>query len=139
MEGEEVKSSGRKPKGDTKKGIVFSGPLPPPELLEKYNRIISNAADRILAMAEKQSAHRHAMEKEQMDMQQKIVLARIVHERAGMIFAFVLTLLLMTLGVYLISNNKAIEGFLTVFSPVVFHAGNYVYSRYWESRKETRK
>ena len=30
----------------------FSGPLPPPELLEGYERILTGAADRILRMAE---------------------------------------------------------------------------------------
>ncbi len=34
---------------------MFQGPLPPPELLEAYNKIIPNGAERIVAMAEKQS------------------------------------------------------------------------------------
>ena len=42
---------------------AFSGPIPPPDLLEKYNNIIPNGADRILAMAEQQQAHRQFMEK----------------------------------------------------------------------------
>lgn len=122
-----------------KKSIVFSGPLPPPELLQRYNTVIANAADRILIMAEKQEQHRHEIEKKQMDIHQEVVEARITHERWGMVFAFVLTLLLMALGVYLISSNKATEGFLTVFSPVIFHAGNYVYNRYFYGRKEEKK
>ena len=32
----------------------FSGPLPSPEAFEKYNRVLPNAADRILSMAEKE-------------------------------------------------------------------------------------
>ena len=31
---------------------AFKGPLPPPELLERYNQIVPNGADRIVAMAE---------------------------------------------------------------------------------------
>lgn len=39
-----------------------SGPLPQPHILEKYNQIIPNAAERILVMAEKQSQHRRELE-----------------------------------------------------------------------------
>lgn len=40
----------------------FSGPLPPPQILEEYNRIVPGSANRILAMAEKQAAHRRMLE-----------------------------------------------------------------------------
>lgn len=30
----------------------FSGPLPPPEILREYTKVISNGAERIMAMAE---------------------------------------------------------------------------------------
>lgn len=41
----------------------YSGPLPPPQALERYNDIIPNGADRIMVMAEKQGAHRQELEK----------------------------------------------------------------------------
>ena len=34
----------------------YSGPLPPPQMLEQYNRAVPNGAERIMAMAEKQAA-----------------------------------------------------------------------------------
>jgi len=36
----------------------WTGPLPPPAALERFNQIIPNGAERILAMAEKEQAHR---------------------------------------------------------------------------------
>jgi uncharacterized membrane protein len=42
---------------------TFSGPIPPPTLLAEYNKVVPNAAERILAMAEKQSEHRQFLEK----------------------------------------------------------------------------
>lgn len=42
--------------------MEFSGPLPPPQILEKYNQIIPNGAERILIMAEEQSKHRRKLE-----------------------------------------------------------------------------
>ena len=41
----------------------FSGPLPPPQILEKYESIVPGSADRIIGMAEKQSEHRRSIEK----------------------------------------------------------------------------
>lgn len=38
----------------------FSGPLPPPDALEKYERVSPGAAERIIAMVERESSHRHA-------------------------------------------------------------------------------
>lgn len=37
----------------------FSGPLPPADELEKYERVSPGAAERIIAMAERESSHRH--------------------------------------------------------------------------------
>ena len=38
-----------------------SGPLPSPETLRQYNDIVPDGAERIMAMAEKEQAHRHRM------------------------------------------------------------------------------
>ena len=41
----------------------FSGPLPPPDVLEKYNQVAPEAANRIIAMAEQETGHRRDMER----------------------------------------------------------------------------
>ena len=43
--------------------ISFSGPLPPPNVLEGFERVLPGAAERIFVMAEKQLDHRMALEK----------------------------------------------------------------------------
>lgn len=40
----------------------FSGPMPPPAVLEGYDRIVPGAAERILAMAESDARHQQAIE-----------------------------------------------------------------------------
>ena len=42
--------------------VVHSGPIPPAEELSRYDQVIPNGADRIMAMAEAQSKHRMEME-----------------------------------------------------------------------------
>jgi uncharacterized membrane protein len=41
----------------------FSGPLPPPEILAEYERIIPGGANRIMVMAETQAKHRQELER----------------------------------------------------------------------------
>ncbi len=57
----ESEVSGEHPPG-TLVAAAWSGPIPPPSILADYDAIVSGAADRILAMAERQSAHRQSME-----------------------------------------------------------------------------
>ncbi|MBW2608107.1 MAG: DUF2335 domain-containing protein [Deltaproteobacteria bacterium] len=41
---------------------TFSWPLPPPEILAKYNSVLPDAAERIISMAENQATHRQRIE-----------------------------------------------------------------------------
>lgn len=43
--------------------VEFGGPFPPPDALEKYERVSPGAAKRIIAMVEKQISHRRELEK----------------------------------------------------------------------------
>jgi|UniRef100_A0A7V6DR12 uncharacterized membrane protein len=60
-----------------------SGPLPPPELLENYERVVPGSAERILVMAENQSAHRQQLES-------RYLSAEIRNSLLGVIFALLL-------------------------------------------------
>jgi len=61
----------------------FSGPLPPPHILEKYNDIIPNGAERIMVMAEEQSKHRKELEA-------TVIKTDSRNSLLGVIFAFIL-------------------------------------------------
>ena len=74
---------------ETKKVIAeviqgeFSGPIPPPSIIEGYERVLPGSADRIITMAEKQSEHRQKME-------EKMISAESRDSLLGIIFAFLL-------------------------------------------------
>lgn len=70
----------------TEQQTLFAGPLPPPSILEHYNRIVPGAAERILVMAEQQSQHRRSLESH-------VIESSAVNSRLGLIFGFVLGLL----------------------------------------------
>lgn len=46
------------------RALSFSGPLPPPSTLGEYSKVVTNGAERIMKMAENQSAHRISIEKQ---------------------------------------------------------------------------
>jgi len=60
------KPAGISPRSIIEKSTViserYSGPLPPPKVLEYYNQIAPGAADRIISMAEKEQDHRHKID-----------------------------------------------------------------------------
>ncbi len=88
------KPSQRIEKRFTAVATSFSGPLPPPNILEGYEKIIPGAADRIITMAEKQSNHRQSLEN-------IIIRSNTRNESIGMWLAFILTIGLMCFGFYL--------------------------------------
>ena len=65
--------------------VEFSGPLPPPEVLEKFDRIVPGAAERIIRMAEQQSEHRHRLES-------KVIGANTRDSLLGLIFGFLVSM-----------------------------------------------
>ena len=46
----------------------FEGPIPSPEALEYYNRLVPDAAERILSLAESEAVHRRSMETRKLEL-----------------------------------------------------------------------
>lgn len=65
--------------------MTYEGPLPPASEFERYEQVCPGAADRILAMAENEEAHRHHTE-------DRIVDSVIKQTKLGQIFAFTIAL-----------------------------------------------
>lgn len=102
----------------------YSGPIPPPALLNQYDAYTRKI---IIAMAHRQSLHRQSIES-------SVITANIWSEKAGMLIAGFLTVLMLFAGVYLLMNDKDAIGFLLIFGPAVFHAGNYLYNKKQEDQ-----
>ncbi len=47
----------------------FVGPIPPPNIIERYERILPGSADRIISMAEKEQNFEHKMREKMVDAQ----------------------------------------------------------------------
>lgn len=107
----------------------FAGPLPHPDVLKQYDNIVPGAANRIIQMAESQSKHRR-------DLEKKVIGSNIVNERIGMIFAFILTVLLLFFSGTLIYMDKPIEGLITLGIVIIGNAYNYISQKKQEKEGE---
>jgi len=79
------------------------GPLPPPEQLLKYNEAVSNGAERILTIAEKQAAHRQSLEA-------KVIDGDIKRSYWGLAAGFSVTVLALSASTFLIYYGHDIAG-----------------------------
>ena len=87
--------------------LEHSGPLPHPEILGGYEKVLPGSADRVFKMAEKQQDHRISIEN-------KLVNAENQRGFAGLIFGFLIATCGLAGSVYLGSNgNTAASGILS--------------------------
>jgi len=103
------------------RGQHFSGPLPHPDILARYNEVVPNGADRIMGMAERQAEHRQFLEK-----------TNVVSEKnrayLGMILAFTLAIFFGGCGTYLIINGHKTDGLAAMFAPLGGLIGTFFYA-----------
>ena len=87
--------------------VSFSGPLPHPELLQKYNDVIPNGAERIMQMAEQQQQHRHELEA-------TVVKGNVSSETRGQYIGAIIAVVVLGSGTYLAAIGHAITGSIFV-------------------------
>ncbi|NQU88186.1 MAG: DUF2335 domain-containing protein [Mariniphaga sp.] len=86
---------------------LHSGPLPAPQALREYNEIIPNGAERITTVFENQSNHRLSLET-------KVIGRQTFQSLLGQIFGFLIALICLIIGVYLIEKGHEVAG-ITLF------------------------
>lgn len=110
----------------------FRGPLPPPALLEHYERVAPGAADRILSLTEEQLRSRHRLE-------EHTVRGAVRSEARGQWFAFSTVLAGMATGAVLVSSGHDLSGLVSMLTPLAIVAGAFVQSRNSQMREREYK
>ena len=99
----------------------FSGPLPPPELLQGYKDIIPDSPERLLKMVENRENHKISTES-------IIVKHEISQSSRGQIFGFVIAIIIIFIVAYLTINSHytvaAILGGATIIGLVTIFVLN---------------
>lgn len=110
----------------------FSGPLPPPEVLRRYNEIFPGCAERIVGMAEAQAHHRQYLEKTVID-------SNVASQKAGMRYGFILCSIALIGGLGLLALDKSIAGFTVLLADLASFAATTIYLRWSQQRERTKK
>ncbi|EDN70439.1 conserved hypothetical protein, membrane [Beggiatoa sp. PS] len=76
----------------------FLGPIPPPEILQRYDQIIQGAAERIFVMAEEDAKHQHEIEKTALNLAAAEVKRGQAYGLIIGILAFVTSMVALVLG-----------------------------------------
>jgi uncharacterized membrane protein len=103
--------------------------LPHPEILQKFDLVVPGAAERIIAMAEKQSAHR-------MELESKVITADIESSRKGQLFGFVVALGGLLSSFVLVINGFQVVGGILGGATLVSLVSVFVYGS--KTRKDER-
>ncbi|SLM31924.1 hypothetical protein MTBBW1_50047 [Desulfamplus magnetovallimortis] len=81
----------------------ISSPIPLPETLEHYDRILPGSAERIFSLVEKQSAHRQALEL-------KVIESDIFNSKCGLLCGFIIGIATVLSGAYCILQGHDFGG-----------------------------
>jgi uncharacterized membrane protein len=82
---------------------TFSGPLPPPDILARYNDAVSDGAERIIALAERQAAHR-------MGLESRVVDADIKRSNWGLVAGFIVAVAGLLIAFLMVDRGNAVAG-----------------------------
>lgn len=112
--------------------LSYNSPLPPPEILAGYGRTQADAPERILAMAERQEAHRQQMEK-------IVIEAGAANASKAVNIAAYIATLFVGASVYMVHEHYAVYGIVTLGSTLAALAGVNVYGRAAQKQERTEK
>jgi len=111
---------------------MFSGPLPPPDDLIRYNEAFAGCAERIVAMAEHQSEHRRGLET-------RVVDHNVRHDHRGQTLGFLLALVGIVGALVLMGLGLPTEGLTVFFSTLVTLVGLFVTGKIVQGRELQNK
>ncbi|MCH8487554.1 MAG: DUF2335 domain-containing protein [Candidatus Cyclonatronum sp.] len=100
----------------------FSGPLPPSQEFANYENILPGAADRILKMAEIEQEARIKSQRSELRM---LFVSHII----GQVFAFLLGLIGIGAGFYLILNGHDVTGLGVLVGSLAAIVGAFIYKQ----------
>ena len=83
-------------------------------------------------MAERQAAHRHEIEA-------KAVQGKLAAERLGQILAFLVAMTAVGGGIWLISQDRNIQGLASIIGALGMLTGTFVFGRYRDAKERQEK
>ncbi len=112
-----------------------SGPLPPAEYFREINEVIPGGAERVLAMAERQGAHRQVMERTDLDAAINHDKGELSRSNRGLAAGFVTALSFLGAAVYLIHGGHDTAGTVIGSVDIVGLVSVFVIGRVYSGKR----
>lgn len=110
----------------------FSGPLPHPQILAQYDKIIPGCANKIISAWEEQAKHRQ-------DLERKVISADIRQSYLGLFLGFIIAIAAIGAGTFLAYIGRPAEGIAAIISALVGLIGAYGWGSYQRRKERTGK
>lgn len=112
--------------------LTYNSPIPPPEILAGYNAVIPGGAERILAMAEKQTDHR-------IDIEKQAVGGENFRATAGIFAALVIALSGLWTAYSLAMNGHEATAIAVAGMDFASLVGAFVFGRLHQAKERVEK
>lgn len=109
--------------------LHYQSPLPPPEILEKYEKLKQGLIERMMILVEKQVIHRLDYETEALKINSRHILSQDREALRGQWMGFILSLLLLILGAFFVYNNNPEWATFVISLGFVFNFTTFLYSK----------
>lgn len=106
----------------------YSGPLPHPDILQGIENACQGGADRVIGQMEEQGRHRRKLE-------EIVVTGDDRREDKGQLYGFILCMVVVLSGVFLVYNGINIAGYGALIAGLGIPASLFVYKKL-EAKKE---
>ncbi len=111
---------------------AYSGPLPPPEILKKFDEVVPGSAERIIKMAEEQSVHRRGLEKAVID-------SDISRSKWGQVLGFILAIFGLAVAALISIYGNAVTGGVIGFTTIASLVSVFMYGSRTRSKEREEK
>ncbi|MDE2818588.1 MAG: DUF2335 domain-containing protein [Chloroflexota bacterium] len=109
----------------------YSGIIPHPSIVGRWERIMPGSAERILSLSEKHQEHR-------MDVEHTMFGVFAKREQLGMWFYFIIALVMIVGGTFIILSGHSTAGLVALAAPIATLAGSFIYNHH-SARQELRE
>lgn len=110
----------------------YSGPLPPPDVLKRFDEVVPGSAERIIKMAEEQSTHRK-------DLERKVIDSDIARSKWGQILGFLISVAGLVVSGLVAVYGNAIAGSIIGVSTLGTLVGVFMYGSKTRSQEREEK
>ncbi|MDP3779081.1 MAG: DUF2335 domain-containing protein [bacterium] len=105
----------------------FAGPLPHPDIMERYEQIVPGSADRIIKKFESQTEHRQKLES-------RFVLAEMIRSIGGLVGGFIIAMTALVGGIYTVLKGHTFLGGSLSFAGLALLVGVFLGNKFLKNR-----